>query len=184
MKTTGEIMKYELRKIGKNNDFMKAGIVTTICIILIAMSFTFVVNAQEFDTNSTFNHRQDLSPDVNPALNGKFLSNDDSIRADYNRDKSTADNVMDLPEGIQYPTDSFLDMDSNLETLFVPGEIIVKLKSEVDIDRTTSEKGIVNIGVSSVDNLNTMYHVTAMEQMYHRSCFSQDFQAPADIPRG
>ena len=52
---------------------------------------------------------------------------------------------------------------------FVPGEIIVKFKDQVDIEISANENGIAQIGVSSVDELNKQNQVTSVQKICKNS---------------
>jgi len=66
-----------------------------------------------------------------------------------------------------------LDSSSDILLEFVPGEMIIKFREDVDISISFSSKNIVTTGITSVDILNENYGVTSAEKLFG------EFQIPS-----
>jgi parallel beta-helix repeat protein len=58
-----------------------------------------------------------------------------------------------------------------MDLKFVPGEIIVKFIDDVDIAVSTSPKGFLSIGITSIDLLNKKYKVSTADSLFEQFSF-------------
>jgi len=64
------------------------------------------------------------------------------------------------------------DEDIFEEPTFVPGEILIKFKDDLNLGFSESPNGITSLGINSIDTLNTKYYVKSTEKIFKNTKIS------------
>jgi parallel beta-helix repeat protein len=130
----------------KTRIFLNAAVATTVCTLLIAGNLTTALTTHEFKINKINKYKQ-------------VSQTKETI------DTTTSDKINQFYDVLHVPKDPLSQTNDTRDSVYLPGEVIIKLKLDVNTEIITSENGIAKIGVSSVDQLNEKYQVVTIEKI-------------------
>ena len=131
------------------------------------LAVTLIIISSGFNTSFSANMKLKKENDVLPV----FFDFDNLPKNDeYSKSFIGSRDDKDFLFGHRFSSDklSFVKTPQQI-TEFIPGEIIVKFKSDINLEITLTSDDIQKIGISSIDILNKNFNVLAIEKLFKQS---------------